>query len=212
MRLTKIDELTRGQHYHLSEDDTCYFFGEYTARKGYAFSNTNNLIHNFKKGVEKKGKAEWVYKESAIINVANLINSISNIDELTFVPVPPSKCCTDPAYDSRLIDVLKQCQKTKPNLQYIELIKQRVSVQASHSVEARPTPEEIAGNYIFDETLAVNLRKYIVIFDDVLTAGSHFKAMKTTIKLHLPQSIVIGVFIARTAREAEWEDDLADDF
>ncbi|MDS7681412.1 hypothetical protein NXH38_26540, partial [Klebsiella quasipneumoniae] len=52
----------------------------------------------------------------------------------------------------------------------------------------------------------------IVIFDDVLTAGSHFKAMKTTIKLHLPQSIVIGVFIARTAREAEWEDDLADDF
>lgn len=52
MRLTKIDELTRGQHYHLSEDDTCYFFGEYTARKGYAFSNTNNLIHNFKKGVE----------------------------------------------------------------------------------------------------------------------------------------------------------------
>jgi hypothetical protein len=35
-RLTKVDELTRQDHYWLEPDDECLFLGEYTARKGYA--------------------------------------------------------------------------------------------------------------------------------------------------------------------------------
>jgi hypothetical protein len=65
-RLTQVDALSRPDHYYLSSDDTCYFLGEYTAQKGYAFSATNSLIINFKKSVEKRGKAEWRYKEHAI--------------------------------------------------------------------------------------------------------------------------------------------------
>ncbi|MDU4125542.1 hypothetical protein [Pantoea sp.] len=207
MRLTAIDELTRGQHYHLVEDDRCLFFGEYTARQGYAFSDTNNLIHNFKKGVDKRGRAEWAYKEAAVRRIAGLVNSIAETDVLTFVPVPPSKCATDPAYDGRLIDVLRLCQQTKPNTDFRELITQRVSMVASHAADNRPTPEQIAQNYIFNPAAAVGIRNNIVIFDDVLTAGSHYKAMKSTIRQHLPDKAIIGIFIARTAREAEWLDD-----
>lgn len=208
MRLTEIDELTRGQHYHLAEDDSCFFFGEYTARQGYAFSETNNLIHNFKKGVDKRGRAEWAYKEAAIRRIASLVNTISNTDDLTFVPIPPSKCPTDPAYDGRLVDVMRTCQQTKQNFDFRELITQRASMQASHLAENRPTPDQIAQNYIFNHAAAAGIRNNIVIFDDVLTAGSHYKAMKTTIRLHLPHHLIIGVFIARTAREAEWVEDL----
>lgn len=53
-RLTKIDELTIGQHYHLDASDTC-FFGEYTARKGFGFSETNQLIHNLKNQLRNAG-------------------------------------------------------------------------------------------------------------------------------------------------------------
>lgn len=47
-RLTRIDELIREQHYHLEDGDLCYFFGEYTARQGAAYSETNQLIMNLK--------------------------------------------------------------------------------------------------------------------------------------------------------------------
>lgn len=207
MRLTKIDELTRGQHYHLTDDDHCYFFGEYTARQGYSFSDTNSLIHNFKKGVDKRGLPEWAYKEAAVRRIAQLVNSITNTDALTFVPVPPSKCPTDPAYDGRLIDVLRTCQSTKRNVEFKELVTQRISMQASHIAENRPTPAQIEQNYIFNTTASVGIRDIIVIFDDVLTAGSHYKAMKNIIRQNLPGKSIVGVFVARTAREAEWFDD-----
>ncbi|QGU14040.1 hypothetical protein GNG27_04995 [Leclercia sp. 119287] len=208
MRLTIIDELTRGQHYHLDDDDRCYFFGEYTARQGYGFSATNDLIHNFKKGVERRGRAEYQYKVAAIKRTAELITTISNTDVLTFVPIPPSKCPADPLYDSRLINVLELCQQNRPGFDFRELITQKASMPASHSTGNRPTPEQIAQNYIFNHAAAIGIRNNIVIFDDVLTAGSHYKAMKTTIRLHLPNHSIIGVFVARTAREAEWLEDL----
>ncbi|WP_229746533.1 hypothetical protein [Hafnia psychrotolerans] len=202
-----IDELTRNQHHHLADDDCCYFFGEYTARQGYGFSETNNLIHNFKKGIDRKGRAEYQYKESAIRRAAQLINTISNTDVLSFVPIPPSKCPADPLYDNRLVDVLRICQQNKADFDFRELITQRLSMVASHAADNRPNPEQIAQNYIFNHAAANGIRNSIVIFDDVLTAGSHFKAMKTTIRQHLPNNVIIGVFIARTEREAEWIDD-----
>ncbi|WP_241610195.1 hypothetical protein [Rosenbergiella epipactidis] len=204
MRLTLIDELTRSQHPFLTQDDRCLFFGEYTARGGYAFSDTNDLIHNFKKGVEKKGRAEWAYKEWAIKRVAELINSISDTDQLTFVPVPPSKSRQDPLYDERLISVLQICQQTKPVTDFREMVYQKVSMDASHTIQDRHSPDDILMNYGFNQELALNTRNNIVIFDDVLTAGSHYKAMKSLIKHHLPDKNIIGVFVARTARNAEW--------
>ena len=37
-RFTEIDELTRPDHSWLTDDDRCYFLGEYTARQGYSYS------------------------------------------------------------------------------------------------------------------------------------------------------------------------------
>jgi len=54
-RLTKIDDLTRPDHFYLTPGDDCYFLCEYTARKGFAFSTTNHLVLNFKKSMKKRG-------------------------------------------------------------------------------------------------------------------------------------------------------------
>ena len=69
-RFTKIDELTRPDHYWLTEEDQCFYLGEYTARQGYAYSATNNLILNFKKALDRRHKREWRYKELAIQQAA----------------------------------------------------------------------------------------------------------------------------------------------
>lgn len=47
-RFTRIDDLTRSDHNHLLPEDECLFFGDYTARKGWAHSATNQLILNYK--------------------------------------------------------------------------------------------------------------------------------------------------------------------
>lgn len=51
LRLTLIDELIRKQHHYLEDGDLCYCFGEYTARQGAAYSKTNQLIINLKRGM-----------------------------------------------------------------------------------------------------------------------------------------------------------------
>ena len=45
VRLQRIDELTRREHYYLRDEDACYYFGEYTARKGTAHGIPSSLVH-----------------------------------------------------------------------------------------------------------------------------------------------------------------------
>ena len=66
VRLTQVDDLTRPDHYYLTAEDQCLYFGEYTARKGFNHSETNQLILNFKKKMDRRGLLEWRYKTAAI--------------------------------------------------------------------------------------------------------------------------------------------------
>jgi hypothetical protein len=93
LRLTKIDKLTFPDHYRLDNADECYFIGEYTARAGFNYSATNDLISNLKKGMDRKDRAEWKYKVRAISQAASQLREalppeIRN--GATFLPVPPA--------------------------------------------------------------------------------------------------------------------------
>lgn len=115
-RLTKVDALAP-DHWHLDESDECYFFGEYTAGGGYQFSPTNQLIYNLKKGVERRDKSEWWYKEQAINTVAAVFRQAimpEAIDSITFVPIPPSKAKSDPLYDDRMTRMLLAIRPDPP--------------------------------------------------------------------------------------------------
>ena len=93
-RLTRIDDLTRPDHSYLTAADACYFIGEYTAGRGYAYSDTNSLILNFKKSMDRCDLPEWPYKGRAVRIAAVAFRKAlkrSDLERLTFVPVPPSK-------------------------------------------------------------------------------------------------------------------------
>lgn len=203
LRFTKIDDLTRTDHYYLDGSDTCYFLGEYTARKDYSFSATNGLVKNFKKGMEKQGMAEWFWKNRAIQQCAHAFRAAldeNSLSSITFVPVPPSKCRTDAMYDDRMVQTL-QLIRPNPPLDIREMVLQQQSTHAVHEQDTRPTVRQLQAGYTLDEGLLANTRPCIAIVDDVLTTGCHFKAIQGLLLQKLPTAQIIGLFIARRAPE-----------
>jgi predicted amidophosphoribosyltransferase len=75
----------------------------------------------------------------------------------------------------------------------------------------RKSPAELKQNYRIAENRLQNLRGIVGIFDDVLTTGSHFKAIKEMILERAPQARVIGFFVARRAIPNPFEELSEDD-
>ena len=198
-KLQKIDEIALPDHSYLECEDECYFILSYTSHKSFGYSIDNSTIINLKKSVLKKGTLEYKYKEKAIITCAGYLNCI-NISELfsndvTFIPVPPSKSKDDLEYDDRLLLILNNA--FKGNIDIKEVIIQNNSTEAVHLCGNRLTKEEIKSNYIVDEELLSQTKETIIVFDDVVTTGAHYKAIKELILERFPQKRVIGLFIAR---------------
>jgi predicted amidophosphoribosyltransferase len=198
----KIDKIMLSDHYYLDDQDDCYFWGEYTARQGYSYSSMNQLIYNLKKTLDKRDCDEWRYKEYAIIQTALFFSgAIKSDSKITFVPIPPSKSKDDPLYDDRILRILNTINWAEKDVR--ELILQKQSYNASHLTDVRLSPKDLANNYVIDERFVNPAPKTIVIFDDVLTTGSHFKAMKQVLSERFKSVKIIGLFVARRVPEAD---------
>ena len=211
-RFTKVDELTRSDHWYLTANDKCFFIGEYTARQGYAYSETNQLILNFKKTMDRRNRPEWKYKGQAIQRVAGVLRSAIDkamLDRITFVPIPPSKAGDDPLYDNRLIQMLHAIQSNPP-LDIREIIVQIISTNPVHNSAIRPVPRQIEELYRLDETLMTPKPELIAIVDDVLVTGAHFRAAESILSTRFPETPIIGLFIARRTPDTSNIEDIAD--
>ena len=202
-RLTEIDDLTRPDHHHLNGEDMCLFLGEYTARKGFSFSATNQLVLNFKKSVDRRGRPEWQHKERAIREVGQAFAGAIKrewLAQATLVPIPPSKEKNDPLYDDRMGRMLAAIPAAQP-LDIRELLIQRHTMEAAHDANIRPTPDQIADAYRVEENLCDPAPKIVALFDDVMTTGAHFVGARRVLQARFPQLRVVGFFIARRVPE-----------
>lgn len=212
MRLTKIDASLLADHYYLNEKDNCYFFGEYSARQGFDHSEFNQLIINLKKEVNRRDLEEYKYKGYAIEHIADYLTIFKPIaDKVTFVPIPPSKNKEDLEYDDRLVQILELYKKNVDNGDVREMVIQTESRQASHATDDRPAPEALASTYKIDPSLIEHPREDIVIFDDVITSGSHYRAMHSVLSKQFTGHSIKGVFVARRVPKASNPIDLFDD-
>ena len=196
IRLTAIDASNIGLHARLTADDRCYFLFEYTSGQGYDFSATNNLISNLKKKPGAKGQ---YYKDRAISSCAAVLRQTLNPDWLagaTLVPVPPSKAAGHPDHDDRMERI---CRAIRPGLDVRPLVRQTESTAAAHEAGAgeRPSVDDLLAIYAVDEALVEPAPAVIGIFDDVLTAGTHYRAMEITLRNRFPGVPIFGFFIAR---------------
>ena len=204
-RFSKVDELALPDHPYLSQNDICYFIGEYTARKGYAYSNTNDLILNFKKEIDREGKPEWRHKGVAIQQIATTFREAIGegpLQSLTFVPVPPSVSKADPMHDDRLSQML-WAMNPSLHVDIRELVVQTVNTPKSSRNENRLPPSEREKVYRLDESLTDPAPNCIAIVDDLLTTGSHFKAMEAVLVGRFPCTPIIGLFVARRVPDTD---------
>lgn len=207
-QLSKIDDLSRPDHYYLTADDECLFFGEYTARAGFSVGETNDFIHNFKKGMERKAKPkEWRYKTGAIARASAAFSQRLDADFLrtaTLVPIPPSKAKNDPMYDDRLVQMLKGISVGYP-VDVRELLLQKGSrAEAAHG-GARLGPDGLEAIYQINPDCENPAPTLVGLFDDLLVTGASFRAGKAVIQARYPGARVCGIFLARRAIPAEFE-------
>jgi hypothetical protein len=205
-RLRKIDELTRLDHYHLGGEDDCYYLWEWDVAP-YSVSAINDFIGNFQREMRFKDSKDspwpWHFKKQAMLHAARAIaqTMLPEWQTSTFIPVPPSKTRDDPRHDPRLIRTLLVSVSGVSDAR--ELVIQTTNTQ---SREKHISPSSRAANWTLDQDLLTPVPPHIVVFDDLLTGGSHFAAMKLVLARNFPYVPVSGLFLARRLRQSLVDD------
>ncbi|BEP62328.1 hypothetical protein GmRootV213_28820 [Variovorax sp. V213] len=211
-RLQQVGDVERPQHYFLEPDHRCYFWGEYTpwehtGGRKWNFSETNQLIANFKKPMDRRGKDDWWRKQAAIDRTSQAFAGLWKWQLLhergaVLIPVPPSKRAGDPLHDDRMSRMLQGIRAiTKIDLDIRDLLVSDGSIPASHTSAQRPSPQRIYESLSFDaherEKAAPNI---IYLFDDVLTSGAHFVSCLRRLRELYSEQPIVGNFVARCGR------------
>lgn len=172
-----------------------YFLWEYAAGEGYQAAE-NQLIFNFKKSPSKAGTPEYEYKAPAIRRIGDAIGGFNWVEGCLFVPVPPSKTPDHPDYDDRLIRALEHAKTRCSTVHWDELITQTSDLEKFHTQDGkRLPPNELAKYYTVKQVDPPP--QILLIFDDVLTTGSHYKAVKKKLSEVYPDARIIGIFVSR---------------
>ncbi len=168
--------LLLGQHCYLDTTDECYFIDEYDSFNG---TGMKPQILSLKRG-----------NESAIVGLTQQLASALPLEwctNYTFVPMPASSGATSPL---RLLLGRLHVEDTRDLLMQIE------DTPSSHN-GWRPTPQERAKFLRLNELEVDPEPEAVVIVDDVLATGSHFRAAKMILRQRWPHMRVIGVLLAR---------------
>lgn len=198
VRFRQIDSVALPDHFHLNHSDKCYYMYEFTSGGGYGVSD-NQLIANLKKKPNTSSQHELNYKRRALNLCSNnfrLALTTEFISAATFVPIPPSKTVDHVQYDDRME---RLCRGIDESADVRNIVKQTESMIASHErgQNPRPTVDELMANYEIDNSLVSDNPGHLAVVDDVLTAGTHFKAIQRVLLQRLPEAKIIGLFVAR---------------
>ena len=191
--------------YYIREDDTCIYAREYKAGQGYAAGETNQLILNFKKSPTARNTNQWPHRDRGVKQFATEVSAMFGQNSAAAITgVPSSKTKNDPEYTNRFEDAFAHLLTLKPNLIVEWPIDIAVSVQPAHGGGSR-RPNEIKANYVW-RGFQHGTPEVLVLCDDVVTTGSHFRAASDFLRENGFVGKVVGIFWARaifpTAQEA----------
>lgn len=199
MKLWKKLEIVENPPVFITADDECYYARDYISRGNYKDSEANQLVSNFKKHPKYRGTASWRYKEQAINRFAREL-AAAIVQNVSVAAIPPSKLPNHPEYDSRLSDCLVLLGQLRSDLVIEKPFTCRESTVPSHHGGGRRI-DDIVANLEW-HGLSPGCRTLILI-DDVLTTGAHFKACKRIVAREAAEVRVAGVFWARTVWREE---------
>jgi predicted amidophosphoribosyltransferase len=198
----KITELELPDHVFLTDEDECYYFGNYSPGKSFKHSETNQTIFNLKKPMSAKGKHEWKYKTQSIDKIgkniaANLTRAL--LPDVVLVPIPPSKPPSHPEFDDRIERVVNFAAP----FQGANVLRTLVARDPMHNGQNQRSVESIYQSLEFVENPETLIRGVCILVDDVLTTGASFRACKQKLLELDGVNRVIGFFGARCAWEKQ---------
>lgn len=200
----KIDLDVEPRPAFLRPGDECYYARDYTPKGGYAASDANQFISNFKKDPSKKGTSQWYWKERDAERFALELAGFLPKD-CSIAVIPTSKPDDHPEYDPRFDMMLGVLLARRPDLEVSEPIFRTEACQSLHTGGQRSVAQALRtlGWRGFDGEPPGG----IFLIDDVITCGTNFKACQRLLREHCPGIAVSGVFWARTVWLADDEPD-----
>jgi predicted amidophosphoribosyltransferase len=199
-RARKITELELPDHAFLCDDDECYYFGEYTPRRGFSYSKTNQTIWNIKKPLSARGTSQWKYKNQAIAIIGTSIAASLNralLPNAVLVAIPPSKPPTHAEFDDRIERVVAAAIP----FQCANVLKTAYPRSANHIGQNQRSVDSIYQSLEFTENAEASIRQTCILVDDVLTTGASFRACKRKLLELNGVERVLGFFGARCVWE-----------
>ncbi len=208
--VAELDELARTDHSYLMPGDQCWCLSEYLPGAGYRASRVNQLIADLKcrPTIAASDPRRRRYKQRAIAAIAAALRRCVNqrsVERSTWVPIPPSRTPCEADYDDRLLRVLGTAFGGY-DLDLRVLLYQAASTAADHAQSRRSSLDSLYGVIRFDwQALGIQpLRERIVLFDDVLTTGKHYKCCERRLREVLPDIPIGGLFVARRVLPRRW--------
>jgi predicted amidophosphoribosyltransferase len=170
---------------------------------GYRAGPINQLIANLKcpPSIAELDLPRARHKERAIASVAACLRdavSRSWAESVTWIPVPPSRARRDLDYDDRLTRVLRLAF-ARYDTDVRTALYQSESFVADHARLRRTGLDSLYEclRINWDALLSRPLRDGVVVFDDVLTTGKHYKCCERRLRQALPDIRISGLFVAR---------------
>jgi hypothetical protein len=201
--LLALDEQMRTDHFFLGDADRCHCLAEYLPGRGTAANRVNRLIANLKcpPSLATADPRRRRHKQQAIGEVARALRaavSQSWVERATWIPIPPSRPPTHADYDDRLQRILRQAFIGYA-LDLRSLLYQSELTAADHASVRRSSFDALYGLIRVDRQLLARapLRDRIVLFDDVLTTGKHFKCCERRLREASVHNPISGLFVAR---------------
>ena len=191
---------------HINKNDDCHYWGDYLSANTLAddpitefASMWTSQIHNFKKGNDRKDNPEWYYRNAAVVFFASILsNSIKDNPTTGIMSIPSSKKSDDNSYDKRFEDLFKEFRTKSKQVKVISPIAIQETTTPSHAGGTR-VPEEIRANYKLTKPHELLQLDKLIICDDVLTTGAHFRAVSDFItEIGNFKKSIIGLFFSKT--------------
>jgi hypothetical protein len=206
---TKVDRARWPKN--LAPDDVCFYYYEYTPRRGKWFSQANMVVRDYKASRYEMQRDPGLRarKDSAINFYASVLGgffetkrlkkngtALSDLGQrIGLVPVPPSALPGSVDYDDR-------------NVRTCELLRDRYGfkvcqdVQTVHYVgpshmssEPRTTERSYASLGLIESD--ARSCEFVFVIDDVIASGEHYSAVRRLLRENGYSMFMCGMFLAR---------------
>jgi hypothetical protein len=205
-----LDDSMRTDHAYLTATDQCWCLAEYHPGASYRVSEVNQLIVNLKcrpliASADPRRMRHKVRAMDAVARALRAALSRSSVESATWIPIPPSRPARDADYDDRLPRILTQAFDGY-DLDLRHLLYQTEVSAPDHTRARRLSAEALYRIIGLDRKLLDirPLRARIVLFDDVLTTGKHYKCCERRLRETLAAIPINGLFVARRVLPRRW--------